>query len=352
MRKILLLFLYLFAASFCFAQKDTDSVFVNTDSIEKELDAFLALNGYLSKRNTCQLSAGIHNSSLSVNNKALNVQQTNNPLVLSSSFQYQHKSGWNISAEPRMLAAGNESGFLQSAFSTGYRYDRNAFLQAGIVYTNYLKNPNLSKYATPYTHEWYGYSQTSKWKINPFLSVGYAIGRYQESTIKDSSFLLDRPFPRPDTLIQFRIYDTLRVGLRDFSVSTGCSYRFLKQGKQADRFLIFTTSMMLFFVQNRYDVEYASASVLSPRTRLYLQQRPILREELIRQLRQQFSGFNQTRSFLNTSIFQLQSMGLNLDAEIYRKHFFINPQIYLDYYLLSNQNQLNIFFSLQTGWIF
>jgi len=335
-----------------FALTAFDSIPINIDSIERELDLFLAQYGQGISKSQLQLTAGFHNSALSINNKALNAQQTNNPFVFSTGFNYRHKTGFTIGVEPRFIIKGDQAGFLQSAFSAGYWYNKNSFLQAGITYTRYLQNPGFSSYATPYSGEWYAFAQTEKWKINPLLTIGYSTGNYFETLITDSSFVLNRPFPRSDTLIRFKIYDTLRVGLSDFSVTTGLTRRFLFNQARPQHLISFTPSLLFFFAQNNYDVSYTSVSEFSPRVQLFLQQRPLLREQLLRQLSQQFPGLNETRSFLNTTRFTLQSIGLNLDAAFYHKNFLINPQVYLDYYLLGNTNQLNAFFSLEAGFFF
>ena len=347
---ILVISFLLFVRSF--AQTAFDSIPINIDSIERELDLFLAQYGSLLNKSSMQFTAGFHNSSLSINNKALNAQQTNNPLVFSSGLNYRHKTGITVGIEPRFIIQGEQTGFLQSAFSMGYWYNKNSLIQAGFSYTHYLKNPGFSSYATPYSGEWYGFAQTDKWKINPLLTIGYSTGNYFETQITDSSFLFNRPFPRPDTTISFKIYDTLRVGLRDFSLTTGLTRRFLFNESNPKHFITFTPSLLFFFAQNNYDVKYTSVSAFSPRLQLFLQQRPLQREQLLGQLRQQFPGLNETRSFLNTSRFTLQSIGINLDAVVYFKKFFVNPQLYLDYYIVDNRNQLNAFYSLEAGIVF
>jgi hypothetical protein len=352
MRKFFLLTVLIFLFAKSFAQTAFDSIPINIDSIERELDLFLSQYGSVFNKSSLQFTTGFHNSSLSINNKALNAQQTNNPLVFSSGLNYRHKTGITIGVEPRFITQGKQTGFLQSAFSAGYWYNKNTLLQAGVTYTRYLKNPGFSSFATPYSGEWYGFAQTDKWKINPLLTIGYSSGNYFETLITDSSFLLNRPFPRPDTFINFKIYDTLRVGLRDFSLTTGLTRRFIFNQSNPKHLITFTPSLLFFFAQNNYDVEYTSASAFSPRLQLFLQQRPLLREQLLGQLRQQFPGLNETRSFLNTTRFTLQSIGFNLDAVFYHKKFFLNPQLYLDYYILDNRNQLNAFYSLEAGILF
>lgn len=334
------------------AQTTNDSIPLNIDSIERELDLLLEEYASLLKKSSLQLTTGMHNSALSINNKALNAQQTNNPFVMSAAMNYRHKSGITVGIEPRFVLQRGQTGFLQSAFTAGYLNGSQSTYQAGFSYTHYLKNNHYSSVATPYSNEWYAFGQMEKWKINPLLTMGYSTGRYNETMITDSSFLLNRPFPRPDTLISFRIYDTLNVKLRDFSITAGLTKRFLFNTKSSKPLIAFTPSLLFFFAQNNYDVEYTSVSAFSPRVQLYLQQRPILREELLRQLRRQFPGLNETRNFLNTTRFSLQSIGVNLDAVVYFKHFFINPQLYFDYYFIEKSNQLSLFYNLETGFIF
>jgi hypothetical protein len=350
-RHLFIFFLFLFPAIVA-AQVNVDSVLINKDSIERELDLFLEQYGKSTNKSSLQLTTGILNSALSVNNKALNAQQTNSPFLFSTGLNYRHKTGVTLSAEQRFLLNGYQSSLLQSAFSAGYWHQSEGIYQTGVNYTQYLINPAQSSIATPYSGEWFAFGQLDKWKLVPFLSLGYAYGNYRETNKTDSSILLNRPFPRPDTTIRFSINDTFRVKLKDFSMTLGLSYPYIHKMKKQGHAFSVTPSLLFFFAQNNYDVEYTSVSVLSPITRVYLQQRPLLREELIRQFRQQFSSFNQTRSFLNTTRFTLQSIGFNLDAVFYRKKFFLHPQMYLDYYLLGNTNKLSAFYSMEIGLIF
>jgi hypothetical protein len=73
---------------------------------------------------------------------------------------------------------------------------------------------------------------------------------------------------------------------------------------------------------------------------------------LLRELRSNYPGLNQTRNFLESTPFSLQSIGLNLDAVFYFKKFYINPQLYFDYYLKGDTDNFSALYTLQAGFMF
>jgi hypothetical protein len=87
---------------------------------------------------------------------------------------------------------------------------------------------------------------------------------------------------------------------------------------------------MLIFAASKYEVQPSDRLLLS-------------RPRIAQRIRNDFSS--------NTT-FNLQSLGLNFDATWYIGKYYINPQVYFDYYLLSGSNKFNTLYNLQTGFIF
>jgi len=331
-----------------YSQSFTDSSELNLDSIEKELDLFLAQYYNKKDHSYFHLSTAFNNTQLSINNLALNAQQINPGISFTPSLEYIHKSGISAGYNNYILLDGSNSGIIQHSLNLGYNYSKQQKIDFGLYYTYYIKNANQSQYASPYNHDFYAYGSWNKSYIQPTIALGYATGSYNEYKESTEQLLISRPF-RGDTTIRFTVYDSLTVRHKDFTSTLSFKKRFIFEGKNIGRSIIFTPSFLFMFVKNDYEVEYKSASAFTPRTQIILQNQPRFAAVFQRELGRQFPGLNETRGYLNNGGFNLQSLGINLDLTAYFGKFYINPRIYFDYYLLSSENKLNAFFSLQTG---
>lgn len=321
------------------------------DSIEKELDAFLQLYGKGAQKSYLQLGTGVSNTQASIMNQALNGQQQANSYTVQPTAMYQHKSGFNVAYTGYLLLHPAAATWVQHAVTPGY-YSATRHWSAGFYYTRFLGNNRFDGVTSPYQNDWYAFGSYNKGWIQPALALGYSTGRFTETHKTDTAIRVSRPFPRADTLIRYTVFDTLRIRLRDVSATVSVRHQFVIPGKKRNNFYTITPSLLLFFAQNNYAVEYTSASVLDPRTRFYLQQRPALNDAVLRQLQARFPGTRTSRNFLGSSRFECQSAGLAMDAAAYWGKFFINPNLYLDYYLLSGTDKLRLFIALQTGFFF
>ena len=333
------------------AQGEQDSIPFNIDSLEQELDEFLSLYKKGGEQSYFQLSLGFSNTQYSVSNLALNAQQLKRGVALLPTLTYVHKSGLSLGYNPFFLLSGKDPGITQHGLTSGYEFSKGKAFDFGIYYTRFFTSAQRKQYASPYKNDVYAFAEYNKWKVQPSLALGYSTGSLRETSRTDSSITINRPL-RPDTTIKFSVYDTLNMKLRDFTVTASLRHQFFFKGKQSSNYFTFTPSLLFFFVKNSYDVEYTSASVVSPRTYLFLQDRPQLRDALIRELRSRFPGLNQTRSFLNNTNFSLQSIGVNLEGTAYWGKFYLNPQVYVDYYLPASSNPMSVFFTLSTGFFF
>lgn len=351
MKKLFALLFAVCLSVFFVQAQQKDSVIINKDSIEKAVDEFLAmLDSSAKPKSYWQISLGAGNTQFSINNVALNAQQTTKGVTLIPAIAYFDKSGVSISYNNFYSINNINSGIVQHSITPAFDYNLNKAFDFGVSYTRFIGNKNFGSASSPYQNDVYSYVQYNKWKIQPSVSFGYSTGKFSEYSKKDTFVVLQRPF-RPDTTIKYSIFDTLNVKLRDFSTVISAQQQFTFETKNASNYITFTPALMLFLARNAYDVEYKSASVFSPSTRLFLQNRPQLREQLIRQIRSSFPGLNETRNFLNATNFQLQSIGLNLDAVLYFKKFYINPQCYIDYYLQSSTDNITVLYSIHAGFI-
>lgn len=325
-----------------------DSIPINKDSIEKAVDEFLALlDSAKQSKSYWQLSLGASNTQFSLNNVALNAQQLTKGITLIPAVMYYNKSGLSITYNNFISVNSSNSGIVQHSITPAYDFSKDKQFDFGFSYTRFIGNKNFAQISSPYQNDVYGYLQYNRWKVEPSIAFGYSTGKFTERSRTDTFFV--RPLTR-DT-VKYSILDTLKVKLRDFSTILSARTEFVFETKNENRYITFTPSLLLFFARNSYDVEYTSASAFSPRTSYILRNRPDLRSLIEREIKRSFPGINQTRNFLNTTDFQLQSMGLNLDATFYFGKFYINPQVYFDYYFPEADQKLTTIFTLQAGFI-
>jgi hypothetical protein len=351
MKKLIVLLFAVFLYSSVSKAQQKDSIPINKDSIEKAIDEFLALIDSSNKpKSYWQLSLGAGNTQFSINNVALNAQQLTKGVTLIPTIAYFDKSGLSLTYNNFLSLNNVNSGIIQHSITPAYDYSFNKAFDFGFSYTRFIGNKEFGSASSPYQNDLYSYVQYNKWKIQPSVSLGYSTGKFSEFSKLDTFTVIQRPF-RPDTTIKYIIYDTLRVKLRDFSTIVSAQRQFVFETKKAANYITFTPAVMLFLARNAYDVDYTSASVFTPSTRLFLQNRPQLRDQIIRQIRSSFPALNETRNFLNTTNFQLQSIGLNLDAVFYFNKFYINPQFYFDYYLQGDSDNFTMFYTIHAGFI-
>lgn len=325
-----------------------DSIPFNKDSIEKAVDEFLALlDSAKQPKSYWQLSLGASNTQFSVNNVALNAQQVSKGVTLIPTVMYYDKSGLSFTYNNFISINKNNSGVVQHSITPAYDFSKNKRFDFGFSYTRFIGNQNFAQISSPYQNDFYGYLQYNKWQVEPSLAFGYSTGKFTETSRTDTFFV------RPVTggIERYSIYDTLRVKLNDFSTILSARKQFLFELKNANNYITFIPSLLLFFARNNYEVEYTSASAYSPRVNFLLRNRPELKRIFEQQIKRSFPDVNQTRNFLNTTGFQLQSLGLNLEATLYLKKFYINPQVYFDYYFPEADKNLTTIFTLQAGFV-
>jgi hypothetical protein len=351
MKKRFALLLAVLLCVFVTRAQQTDSIPLNKDSIEKAVDDFLAmLDSAKQPTSYWQLSLGVSNTQFSVTNKALNAQQVTSNFSLLPTVSYYDKSGLSITYTGFLALAGNNTGFVQHAITPAYDFSKDKNFDFGVSYTRFIGNDKFAESTSPYKNDFYSYLQYNRWKIQPSIALGYSTGKFASFSRTDTFLILQRPV-RPDTTINYSIFDTLNVKLRDFTTVLSAQRQWIFDGKYAANYITFTPSVLLFLAKNSYDVEYTSVSAFSPRTRQFLQNNPVLRDRIIQELRSKYPGLNQTRTFLESTPFSLQSIGINFDAVFYINKFYINPQCYFDYYLKGSTDKLSVLYSLQVGFI-
>ena len=344
--------LFLFVSFQQAAAQQTDSTVINQDSIEQVVDDFIALLDSLKKPTSYFLAGvGFGNQQFSLRNVALNAQQQNAGSTWIPQLSYMDKSGLGLAYSNYITLSGNALQILQHTITPSYDYLKADHWTAGVSYTRFIGNKNPELGSSPYQHDFYSYFRYKKAWIEPSVSLGSSFGRFTE-TAQKYTFAIIKRLSRPDTLVHFRLFDTLRVKIRDFSLVLNFQHRFQWKGFTAKDAFDFQPSFLLFFARNQYDLEYSSEGKFSPRVQSLQQNNPLFFRQLQAQVQRQFPDLFQTRNVLNTAAFNLQSLGLDLNLTWMLGKFFINPRVYLDYYLLSSREKFKVFYSAQIGCMF
>jgi hypothetical protein len=346
--------LILFIAAVCFAisvqsqQTVADSIPINKDSLEREIDEFLKLFDSLQQpKSYVLIGLGISNQQFSAGNTGLNAQQSNTSFNLVPTLAYFHKSGFGITYNPYIALSNMGSKLFQHTVTPSYTYEKGKLFEWGATYTRYIGNKSFKEFTSPYKNDLFAYAEYKKWKFKPFLSAGFANGKINETTIIDTFAVIKRQV-RPDTTVFFKQFDTLNIKLRDYSFIAGLKRDYTFNGFSKKDYITFSPSFMLFFGVSDYDIEYISQSKITPQLINYFKLYPRQARDFV----QQFPVVGRSRNLNSPGSFNLQSLALNLDATWYIGKFYFNPQFYFDYYLLSSSNKFNVLYSVQAGFMF
>lgn len=301
----------LFFCSVVSAQQ-TDTTVINKDSIEKAVDDFLKMiDSAEAPKSYFHVGVGIGNNQFSLKNVALNTQQSSFNLSLSPTISYVHKSGFAI-AYNNYISLGNGSlEIIQHSITPLFDYQKNKDVQFGFSYTKYFSRKVNSDFTTPYINDFFSYFVFTKTKYQPGVSLGYSTGSFNETF---SLPLINRK-------------DTATIGVKDFSLIPSLQRDFTIKGLGKKDYFYLNPSFMLLLASGKYEVQPSDQLLLN-------------RPRLAQRIRNDFSE--------NTK-FNLQSLGLNLDATWYIGKFYVNPQMYFDYYLLGGTDKLSLLYTLQTG---
>jgi hypothetical protein len=308
--------LSLFLGLLVYGQKDS-----LTRAERKALDSMLKNDDFLNlikekPASTFDISVGLGNGSFSSHNNAANATGITNQVIFTPAVFYHHKSGLSIGATTYITSDSISSGIYQTGITGSYDYT-GKLISGGISYTRYLSD--LSKYNSKciYQNDIFGYAKLSKGVIQPVINLGYANGKYKEINYQAVKVLINRPPPKPDTLVTVKIKDSTNNTTSYFSFSGGIEHDFyfynLLSGKDE-----FDITPALF-------VNAATDQLSTTHTNKIFDKYPRLTR------RKKFgSGSNK---------FQLQSVAMSLDMTYSIGKFFVQPGLYLDYYLPSTTSK-------------
>lgn len=301
MLKIYLL-IFIIAAGFSVAVAQTDSLSAKDKAMldsMMENDEFLKMIKEQSK-NSVDISVGLGNGAFSSSNNAANATGIDNQIIFTPSIIYHTKNGFSFGATGFLTSdSTNKLELYQTGISAAYDYYGKKVL-AGFSYTRYLSDKNKYNTKSLYQNDFYVYIKRAKGILQPGLTSGFANGNYKEVVL----VLRKRPL-LGDTLVR----DSTSNKASYFSVSGSVEhdFSFYKLFSKDDK-LDFVPSLIVNFGSDKLTQTHLNKvfnrQILSSRKRVEA-----------------------------TNKFQLQSVAASFDFTYGIGKFFLQPNVYLDYYL-------------------
>ncbi len=332
MYKFLLLLLFSTAASYVYGQTDPlskedkrllDSMFNNDEFIKLMMGK---------KKNHLDASVGIGNGEFSAHNNAANATAVNKQMVYTPAVNYRLKNGFNFGIT--VFITGDSSAkpeLYQTGFNAGYNYHGKA-IKAGVSYTRYVSNPNKYNSKSLYQNDFYGYIKKAKGIIQPGIAVGFANGKYKETGFVIYKLPIHLPNPPPngrDTVIVISGKDSTNNRTSYFSLSANIQhdFAFYKIFSRNDE-LDFTPSLILNSGSDRLSQTHTNKIFDRP-------------------------AFSSKKKSSFSNKFQVQSIAASFNLTYMIKKFFLQPDLYVDYYLPETTAQrLGLVFSVTGGFSF
>ncbi len=329
-KPLIQLLLALLLAATSYAQETVaDSIPLNKDSIEKELDDFLKLfDSVQQPKSYFLVGVGIGNTQFSVKNISLNTQQTTSNLSIIPTLGYSHKSGISLTYNNYLLLEEKSIQLLQHSLTFAYDNVGSKAVDYGISFTRFMGKKEFVNTSSPYDNDLLAYVNRKEGYFQPGVMVGFSAGKYREtSRYLDSQYVI---YPGPGYRY-FYVNDTSTIRIRDLTIIPYLQSEFEWNGIGKKDLIVFKPSLLFISGVNKF--------MIDSKGRRSVLQYPRL-------------GRSYSESASQSSGFNLQSLGLSLDATWYIGKFYINPQVYFDYYLLSSENKFNTLYTVQAGIMF
>jgi hypothetical protein len=330
MCKYLLLLCFSFIASSVMGQTDTlskedkrllDSMFKN--------DEFIKL--MKQDKNYLDVAIGITNGAFSTTNNAANATGVDKQLIYIPSLVYRLKNGLSFGLSGFITAdSADKPEFYQAGLMAGYDYYGKT-IEAGGSYTRYLSNQNKYNSKSLYQNDLFAYVKMAKGMFQPGISVGYVTGNYKELIYRtrDTIIRILNPPPGRDTLVTRVFKDSIdnKTSYFSISASVGHDFTFYKLFSKNDE-LDFTPALIL---------NMGSDKLTQTHTNRIFNSRALSRRK--------------KTDYSNK--FQMQSVAASAQLTYMYKKFFIDTNLYADYYLPeTTENRLSFVFSLTAGFSF
>ncbi len=275
------------------------------------------------------LAAG--NKLYSSQDMAVESLQTASELVISPSVAYYHKSGLSISFTGFLFNENKKTGFYQYSVSPSYNYTKGKVANASVAYTHYFEKDTYSSNTSPVQNEFYGSLVFKKPWLKPGIFVGYSTGTSHEIINIDTTIRVGIQ------RLHIKYIDTTAIKLSSFSLAATIehSFAFYNIFSKRDGF-VFIPQFSFITGINTYEVNHKS-TVTNYNS---------FTKKRIKRIRH-------FQSQAGNDKYEAQSLGLDLDFNYSIGKFYLEPELYLDYYLpKTNDNRFTQIFNVNIGITF
>jgi hypothetical protein len=294
-----------------------------------ENDAFLKLMEENNK-SYFDVNIGVSNGIFSTKNNSLNAEQAvTKKIFLTPTVAYYHKSGLGIAAGGYVSADSGSLKMYQYMINPFYSYTDKK-VEVGISYTRFIAGAAVNSFSvSPYKNDIYGKIKLAKPWLQPGLALGFANGKYEE--LFDSSFtVFVAGVPRT-----VRITDTITTKVKDFSISLSAEHEF-------DLGKLFTKKDNITLIPSVL-VNGSSQKWTISHSNSINKRRPAVQNLL----KTTYGDGSEAAAF------QIQSVAFSGYAVYTAGKFYVQPQLYLDYYLpATTENRFTAVFALTAGLTF
>ncbi len=320
-KSILTTLLAVFLITHGYGQKDTLSKADKAalDSMMKA-DQFLKLMNEKAK-NTLEVSVGVGNGSFSSHNQAVNATGVTNKIIFTPSVYYRFKSGFSVGVTGYITNDSGKTELYQTGATVGYDYVGKK-VKAGGTFTRYFSDMGKYNSKSIYQNDLYAYVKKAAGIIQPVLSLGFSNGKYKEIDM----IKFKRPIIGDTILVKDSTHNTSSY----FYTSVGVEHDFYFYG-------VFAKGDELDFVP-AFVVNAGSDKTSTTHTNKAYTNRPLL---------------SKRARVASSDKFQLQSIAASFEFTYSIGKFFLEPTLYLDYYLPSTTaNRFSAIYAVTAGFSF
>lgn len=300
------------------------------DSLLQNDEMLKMINNYGKTSSYFRVNIGIGNKLYSSEDKLIGSLQ-NSPFVINPSVGYYHKSGFGISLTGFLLNENNKTDFYQYTLNPSYNYNKGKVADLLFSYTHYFEKGSYSYNTSPVQNEFYGSILFKKPWLKLGIAAGYSFGKYHEIIRIDTTITI------LTQQVHINYTDTTTTKLSTFSIAGSLEHSFIffdlfsiKDG------LNFTPQLSLISGINTYEISHTSN----------LANFTAFTKKRLRRIRH-------FQSQANNKNYQLQSVGLDIDIHYSIGKFYLEPDLYLNYYLpATNDNRFTQTFNFNIGITF
>ena len=326
MKKLLLIVGFTLSISFFSAAQSgnpvTPSEQATLDSMRKADEFLNMLDSLDAPKSYIDLSIGIGNRLFSVKNNSVNTTQAyTNKLYYTPAITYRHKSGLSIGLMPFITSDSGSLKTYQTAITPGYDYlDKK--ISTGLSYTRFIADNEKYNSNSIYQNDFYAYIKSVAGWVEPGFAVGFTNGKYKEIDLVYAPMLARY------------VKDSTDNKIRDISFTASIEHDFEFYDVLAKQDgLSIVPQLLLSGGSEKLTITHTNKAY----AKLVNASRRVKRNITVD----------------GSSKFALQSTALSIDITYSVGKFFLQPNVYFDYYLPSTtEKRFTTVYSITAGFSF